>query len=162
MTISDLFLDYPVALWAVHRLGGIIRQSFRRHLSRHLTSFHPTSFHSPANPAYSADELVHQLTTSNARLLVVHPDFLSTALTAAKIVGIPFENVVLFNLADKSTFAPSPHVSVEELVADGLSQSPSFTERRLSPGEAKKKVALLSFSSGTTGKPKVIILRALT
>ena len=93
---------------------------------------------------------------------MVHPDFLSTALTAAKIVGIPVENVILFNVADKSTFPPSLHTSVEELVADGLGQSPSFTERRLGPGEAKKKVAFLSFSSGTTGKPKVIILCALT
>jgi 4-coumarate--CoA ligase len=116
---------------------------------------HLTLLHSPANPAYSADELVNQLETSNSRLLLVHPDFLPTALTAAKTVGIPPENVILFNVAPEPVSAVPPHASIDELVTSGLGQLPNFTERRLSPGEAKKRVAFLSFSSGTTGKPKV-------
>lgn len=33
---------------------------------------------------------------------------------------------------------------------------PVFVEKRLAPGEAKKKLAFLCFSSGTTGKPKAV------
>jgi 4-coumarate--CoA ligase len=45
--------------------------------------------------------------------------------------------------------------TVETLVTQGLASPPRFTERKLRSGEGKTKVAFLSFSSGTTGKPKV-------
>lgn len=48
--------------------------------------------------------------------------------------------------------------TVEELVQEGLSLPlpPAFVEKRLTQGENQRKIAFLSFSSGTTGKPKVI------
>ena len=55
-----------------------------------------------------------------------------------------------------ATSSPRPHATVEELVAAGLSKLPVFEERQLRPGEAKTKLALLCFSSGTTGKPKAV------
>lgn len=42
-----------------------------------------------------------------------------------------------------------------DLVEEGLARPTSFVERTLAPGEAKTKLAFLSCSSGTTGKPKV-------
>ena len=53
------------------------------------------------------------------------------------------------------TKEPIPYPSVSDLVAEGLSSSITYTERRLEVGEGKTKLAFLSFSSGTTGKPKV-------
>ena len=47
--------------------------------------------------------------------------------------------------------------TVDSLIQEGLSLPgpPLFTERKLAKGENQKKIAFLSFSSGTTGKPKV-------
>jgi 4-coumarate--CoA ligase len=75
---------------------------------------------------------------------------LNIAQSAARKVGIPANRVILF--------CPLPgivHPNVQNLVAEGLRREPHFVERKLNPGEAKTKIALLSFSSGTTGKPKV-------
>jgi acyl-coenzyme A synthetase/AMP-(fatty) acid ligase len=47
---------------------------------------------------------------------------------------------------------------VDDLIQNGLRSESNFVERKLQKGEAKTKVAFLSFSSGTTGKPKVRIL----
>ena len=48
-------------------------------------------------------------------------------------------------------------VTVEDLIEEGLVQRQAFSERKLAPGEGKKKLAFLSFSSGTTGRPKVCV-----
>ena len=87
-------------------------------------------------------------------VLIVHPDALEGALVAARQVGIPFDRVVPLDTIhgrQSSTVAPDLH----RLIAYGLAHPPHFVERRLRPGEGKTKVAFLSFSSGTTGKPKV-------
>jgi 4-coumarate--CoA ligase len=47
--------------------------------------------------------------------------------------------------------------ALEALVQRGLRTEPAYVERRLAKGEAKRKIAFLSFSSGTTGKPKVAL-----
>lgn len=58
---------------------------------------------------------------------------------------------------------PGSAVTVQHLIERGLGElnanGPAFIERRLAKGEAKTKVAFLSFSSGTTGKPKVSFQR---
>ncbi|KAI0657465.1 amp dependent CoA ligase [Cubamyces menziesii] len=131
-------IDYPVAIWAVHRLGGII---------------------TGANPTYTADELTYQLSATKARVLIAHPAALSVALEAARGAGIPAERVVLFN-DDAGVAEPRArgHVTIEQLVAEGLEQTQRFVERRLGPGEGKRKLAFLSFSSGTTGRPKAVMI----
>jgi 4-coumarate--CoA ligase len=91
---------------------------------------------------------------TKATVLIVHPDALESALVAAQQVGIPFDRVVPLDAVRgprSSSVAPDLH----QLVAYGLAHPPNFVERRLRPGEGKTKVAFLSFSSGTTGKPKV-------
>lgn len=105
-----------------------------------------------ANPSYTVEELVHQLVTASALLVISHPDFIDTALAAARQCGISADHIVLM---DKPAFTgPIPYTTVAELVGEGLTLPSSFTERKLVPGEGKTKLAFLSFSSGTTGKPK--------
>lgn len=108
-----------------------------------------------SNPSYTTAELVYQLEMTKTRLLVVHPDVLPIAQAAAKQVNLPESHIIL--IKTPSVSHPScNHPTLDEIIASGLSIPPAFTERRLSEGEAKSKLALLSFSSGTTGKPKAV------
>ena len=104
-----------------------------------------------SNPAYTLDELTHQLRLTKATTIVVHSQFLKTAAEACKEVGLPAERLVII---DQATF-DAPHTTVEQLIQDGLSHNANFVERRLGEGEAKTKIAFLCLSSGTTGPPKV-------
>ena len=111
---------------------------------------------SGANPLYTADELVHQLKISRAKLIVAHPACYPTALSAAKSVGIPTDRIVLLGaLPDSSQVPTGTHVTIDALVSEGNAVPPTYQEVRLAPGEGKTKLAFLSFSSGTTGLPKV-------
>lgn len=107
----------------------------------------------PANPSYTAEELVHQLEISQACLVIAHSDFLAIAFTAAQKANIPFNRVVVIPSTNGAPIANA--ITLDELVSSGAAIPRSFSECRLKPGEAKTKVAFLSFSSGTTGKPKV-------
>lgn len=87
----------------------------------------------------------------------MHPDSLDIALSAARAAGVPSESVVLF---DGSSPVPANRLTVGDLITRGLSSSDdNFVEKRLGPGEGKTKLAFLSFSSGTTGRPKVYLSR---
>ena len=113
-----------------------------------------------ANPSYTVDELVHQLRLTNALVVFSSPDSVDTALAAARQCGIPADHVVVMDskfskVSDASKVISFP--SVDDLIKEGLSRPASFIERKLEPGEAKTKLAFLSFSSGTTGKPKVLL-----
>ncbi|KAI0667878.1 acetyl-CoA synthetase-like protein [Trametes maxima] len=125
-------IDYPIVIWATHRLGGIV---------------------TGANPAYTADELVYQICTAKATVLFAHPDSLLVALEAAHIAGIPESRIALFDYAPGST-----HITVHDLVKEGLTQPQGYVEERLKTGEGKEKLALLFFSSGTTGRPKAVLI----
>ncbi|TBU63558.1 amp dependent CoA ligase [Dichomitus squalens] len=125
-------IDYPVAIWAVHRLGAIV---------------------SGANPAYTAEELEYQLGVTKARVLISHAGSLPVALAAAHKAGVPFDRVVVFD-----EVPGAKNVTVHQLVDEGLSQPQAFIEPRLAPGEGRKKLAFLSFSSGTTGRPKAVMI----
>ncbi|KAJ3556064.1 hypothetical protein NM688_g2238 [Phlebia brevispora] len=134
ITSVRVTLHYPVAIWAIHRLGGIA---------------------TTANPSYTADELLHQLKLTKASILFTHSASLAPAEQAARDAGIPPERVVLI---DSLTDNRTSHITLESLVHAGLSKHPLFVERQLRPGEGKTKIALLCFSSGTTGRPKAVAI----
>ncbi|KAH9854592.1 acetyl-CoA synthetase-like protein [Lenzites betulinus] len=129
---SPNHIDYGVAIWATHQLGGIV---------------------TTANPSYTVEEIIYQLGATKAKLIIVHPLNLAVALEAARAVGLSVDRVVLLD-----SMAGSSHANVDGLISQGLREPRRFTERRLKAGEAKTKLALLCFSSGTTGKPKAVML----
>ncbi|KAF9502460.1 phenylacetyl-CoA ligase [Pleurotus eryngii] len=126
--------DYPICVWATHTLGAII---------------------TPANPGYTADELVHQLRTTKATLIFVHSDALGTVLTAARRARIPEDRIVLLHNPQKP-IVPHGAENVNDLVTFGLGHDTKYMEKRFKKGESKRHLAFLSFSSGTTGKPKAV------
>lgn len=110
-----------------------------------------------ANPDFTSDELLYQLQATKASVIIVHPEALDTALSAVRAYGhgISGKHIVLFDVKSPSSRPPN-HLTIEDLIYQGhRTVDPTFVERRLRPGEAKLKLAFLSFSSGTTGKPKV-------
>ncbi|KAJ7293087.1 phenylacetyl-CoA ligase [Mycena rebaudengoi] len=129
-------VQYPVCLWAAHKLGAIV---------------------TPANPAYSADELFFQLETTKAKLVFVHADFLPTALAAVKLAGLSTDRVAVIEASSDSCFKDKG-VTLSDLFLLGSSKPQNYVERKLRPGEAKTKVAFYCFSSGTTGKPKAVVI----
>ncbi|KAF7365396.1 Phenylacetyl-CoA ligase [Mycena venus] len=133
LLFSRNHVDYPVAMWAVHRLGGVI---------------------SPANPDFGRKELEYQLKATKATLIIIHPDALETATSAAQTLGLSLDRILVFDVQGAST---GKFVTVDHLVKRGL-QLKAFSERKLGPGEGKTKLAFLSFSSGTTGTPKAVAI----
>ncbi|KAI0767430.1 acetyl-CoA synthetase-like protein [Fomes fomentarius] len=125
-------VDYVVAIWAAHRLGGIVATS---------------------NPMYNAEELTYQLKMTKTKVLVAHSSTLPVAIEAAHLVGLPEDHIILIDSSPNSSYP-----NVPDLVRFGLREKPQYTERRLKSGEARAKVALLLFSSGTTGKPKAVMM----
>ncbi|TFK24404.1 phenylacetyl-CoA ligase [Coprinopsis marcescibilis] len=127
-------IDYPAVIWATHQLGGVVFG---------------------ANPDFSEQELAYQIKQANAKLLVVHSESLSTAAAAARDCGISDDRIILF---DTDGIQSTRHLTVEQLVEFGLAEPASFSELKLKKGEGRSKLAFLSFSSGTTGRPKAVAI----
>lgn len=95
------------------------------------------------NPLYTAGELAHQLNDSGARFLLTVPPFLEVAVEAARESKI--EQVFVLGSGEGATpFA-------ELLAAD-----PADAEEP--PIDSKEDLLVLPYSSGTTGKPKGVML----
>ena len=82
-------------------------------------------------------------------MIIVHSQFLHTAQGAAKVVGIPQDRIILLQNTPKNT-----HMTIGQLIELGSKQASNLMAKCLRPGEARSKLALLSFSSGTTGQCK--------
>ncbi|KAL8750907.1 MAG: hypothetical protein Q9184_006249 [Pyrenodesmia sp. 2 TL-2023] len=128
---------YPVAMFAVLRAGGVM---------------------SGASPAYNVEEMAYALKTANAKFLMTVPQSMDVAVAAARRAGIPKERVFLLEGDVEG------HTTMKQLLDIGRSygqdgQIPSF---KIPRGKQNKDVCgLLSFSSGTTGLPKAVMIAHL-
>jgi hypothetical protein len=90
--------------------------------------------------------------------MIVHSFALSLALEAAISVGLPMHRIILLDRAPLSLPIICKFLNVHELILMGERLPRNCRQCVLQPGEGKTKVALLCWSSGTTGKPKVLPL----
>lgn len=115
--------------FAVHRLSGIV---------------------TPANAAYSAAELEHQLKSSGVKALITCIPLLDTALKASRACNIPDDKVFIMQLPGESKSVPFK--SLDDLINEGRSL-PELEPLIWTKGQGARQVAYLCYSSGTSGLP---------
>ena len=120
-------VDAPALMWGILWAGGIL---------------------SPANSAYTANELAFQLKDSGAKAILTQASHFKTAIEAAKVAGIPVDRVLLMG-HEKN--AAGKHFT--DLIASA--EGRPTVERVI---QAPSDVAYIPYSSGTTGLPKGVLL----
>jgi acyl-CoA synthetase (AMP-forming)/AMP-acid ligase II len=112
--------EFAIAFHAVLRLGAIV---------------------TPANPAYTTDELAFQLKDAGARLLISAAALAARARAAIEASGCPIQLITI----DEVEGLPSLRA---------ISRNADPPAVRIEPSD----VAVLPYSSGTTGLPKGVML----
>ena len=121
-------IDTPAITWGTHWCGGIV---------------------SPANPGYTVDELAFQLKDSGARALITTLEYLPNAKAACKKVGIEEQYIAL--AGDKR----DPEARIKHFTSvRNISGATRYRKTKVSAED----LAFLVYSSGTTGKPKGVML----
>ncbi|MCJ1307613.1 hypothetical protein MMC25_001260 [Agyrium rufum] len=132
-------IDTLTVSWAVHRLSGIS---------------------SPANSAYSTDELAYQLKDSGASALFTCLSFLPNALKAAEKCNIPKSRIYLLPAAEEALGKqqqPQEFKTIDTLIEAG-SRLPALESLRWEKGQGARQTAFLCYSSGTSGLPKGVMI----
>lgn len=110
---------------------------------------------SPANAAYSAAELTHQLRDSKAKALFTCLPLLPTALEAASNAGLPRSRIYLIDLPAEilgGAKSPAEYKTLAQFVEAGKSL-PKLEQLKWGSGDGARRTAFLCYSSGTSGLP---------
>lgn len=130
-------IDVMTLNWAIHRLNGVS---------------------SPANAAYSADEVRHQLANSGSKYLFTVMPLLETALAGAKKAGLDRSKVYLLSVpGDDTSKYPKDMKTFDQLLEEGK-KLPELEPLKWEKGQGARQTAFLCYSSGTSGLPKGVMI----
>lgn len=149
LTYAELGRRIRGAAAGLQRIGvgqGDVVAIFSPNVPDYAVAFHAIALigaiSTTASPLYTARELNLQLNDSGARLIFTSSAFLETAQAASK--GTPVERIVVLGRGDGE-------MSLDDLVIDGAEPMPA-------PFDPAGQLAVLPYSSGTTGLPKGVML----
>lgn len=106
---------------------------------------------SPANAAYSVEELRHQLVFSGCKVLFTVMPLLSIALWAATLANMPHERIYICEMPGDSSI-PRQYKTVSQLIDAGRGLPP-LEPMKWTQGQGARQTAFLCYSSGTSGLP---------
>ncbi|PNS20606.1 4-coumarate--CoA ligase-like 7 [Sphaceloma murrayae] len=125
---------YPVAMFGTLRAGGVV---------------------SGASPAYNVEEMTYALKTADAKFLMTHPNSMEVATKAAANAGIPKQNLFLLEGALEG------YTTIKDLIeiGKGYGELEQVMPFEIPKGKTNFDICgFLSFSSGTTGLPKAVMI----
>ncbi|OJD10979.1 hypothetical protein ACJ73_09643 [Blastomyces percursus] len=104
------------------------------------------------NPNYSVQEMVYQMKNTEAKIILVHPSLVDSALAAAKQADISPDR--LFQFSENVNSNKNGVRDWNNGLLATMQESHSYQWPELTGDEAAKTVATINYSSGTTGLPK--------
>lgn len=104
---------------------------------------------SAINPIYTVEEIVHQMTLTNAKCLLTHPSLIERDLEAAKKAGtLTKDQIFQFN-DDSEPCKEKLGVRDWRYMIGSEKEAENFRWRELGREESEQTIATINFSSGT-------------
>lgn len=97
----------------------------------------------------------YQMQNTEARIVLIHPTLLNTARKAAKVAGLPEGRLYIFSDTEHE---PVDGIKDWRSMLGSFEEASTYQWPRLTGLEAKKQVATVNYSSGTTGLPKGVMI----
>ena len=132
--IPCIQIDTSTVAWACHKINAI---------------------DTPANAAYAAFELEHQLKDSGAKCVFTCAPLLQTTKTVTRKLGIPDSWIFILDVPGAPK-VPN-HKTVDDLINQGKN-APTLEPLRWEKGQGARQTAFLCYSSGTSGLPKGVMI----